>query len=391
MFGSALYYPYIDISDPKWLRSAVLFWDDLRTIVPRAIRDPYKRGDTRILWQEGFLEPLRCDLHSEVINTLGMRVVRLMDQHGLNFGRSTDDPNAYSLIHAQKVGNNIRDEFRRARIHPEKISVELRDFYMRAGLARMSPEELRSRKGELDDEEAPHKETLSSDMRLIRDRENDEGEWLLFDSRFANVYMAALAALLAKETDLAALTNEEPQMGVHLSTLLDDVTPHGMSESKKGALVSFSLETLCVDPNCHIDKLLAFKRNRANQIAELSAQFDDVASKMVSCETAIELREKVRETYAVRIRPKLEALKDELRDNSIQSVWDGIQRAVTISVPASGAMAYFSGFTGTALLASGAAITVTDVAIKTYLARRKARRASPYTYLLDVERKFALV
>jgi hypothetical protein len=201
--------------------------------------------------------------------------------------------------------------------------------------------------------------------------------------------MSALAALLAKEADLAALTNEEPSMGVNLHALLDDVKPSSQSD-KKGALVSFIMEALRVAPDTKVEKLLLFRRARANQLAELTAQFDDLSSKITNCDSAIELETKARDAYVIKIRPKLEALKDELADSSIQAIWEGIQRGVTISVPAGGALAYFSGITGTTLLAAGAAIAVTDVAVKTHLARKKARRASPYTYLLDVERKFSV-
>src|SRR3954471_15600417 len=141
MLGSALYYPYIDITDPKWLRSAILFWDEIKTIVPRAINNPYRGKDTKILWQEEFLEPLRCDLHPELLDTLGKRVVSLMDGNFLRRDlkmneNGSDDPNGGALLHADKVGMQIRRQFRRAHIHPEKMSLDLRDFAMRAGLAR---------------------------------------------------------------------------------------------------------------------------------------------------------------------------------------------------------------------------------------------------------------
>ena len=79
--------------------------------------------------------------------------------------------------------------------------------------------------------------------------QDDDGEWLLVDSEFADTYMSALAALLAKEADLATLTNEEPSMAVNLRTLLDDVSPSAQSD-KKGALVSFVMQAIRVDPNC---------------------------------------------------------------------------------------------------------------------------------------------
>ncbi len=123
MFGSALYYPHIDIADPKWLRSAVLFWDEIKTIAPRAIKNPYQGKDTKILWQEGFLEPLRCDLHPELLDTLGKRVVGLMDgdffRHDLKIdANGSVDPNEGALFHAEKIGRDIRLRFRRAGIHP---------------------------------------------------------------------------------------------------------------------------------------------------------------------------------------------------------------------------------------------------------------------------------
>ncbi len=399
MLGSALYYPHVDIHDSGWLRSAVLFWDEIKTIAPRAIEQPYQNRDTNILWREGFIEPLRCDLHPDLLDVLGKRVVGLMDggffRRDLDANRIGSDPNRIALMHADKVGIGIRDQFRFADMHPEKLSPALRSLVMRAGLAHLHSDKIDPElRYLLEDMQfvAMHPRKMSRQLEDIARRADrrfdNDGEWLLVDSRFAEVYMSALAALLSKETELAALTNEEPSMGVNLHALLDDVKPSSQSD-KKGALVSFIMEALRVDPETRIDKLLAFRRAREVQLAELSGVFEELSTKIVACETGQELEEKAREVYQNRIRPKLEALKSELNDNSIQTLWEGVQRAVTVSVPAGGALAYFTGLTGTTLLAAGAAIAVTDVAVRTHLARNKARRASPFTYLLDIERKFS--
>jgi len=73
MNGSALYYPNIDVRDPAWLRSTLLYWDDIYTIVPRAIETPYETEDTKICAKEGQLRPLYCDDHPEVIKRLSER------------------------------------------------------------------------------------------------------------------------------------------------------------------------------------------------------------------------------------------------------------------------------------------------------------------------------
>ena len=48
-------YPYIDIRDANWLRSAVLFWDEIQTIAPTSIHNPYHEADTKIREREGYL------------------------------------------------------------------------------------------------------------------------------------------------------------------------------------------------------------------------------------------------------------------------------------------------------------------------------------------------
>jgi hypothetical protein len=190
-----------------------------------------------------------------------------------------------------------------ATMHPEKLSPDLRHF--------------------LDDIQhvAMHPEKMSRDMQYRMRKANrlldNDGEWLIVDSRFAAIYMTSLAALLAKETDLAALTNEEPSLGVNLHSLLEEVKPSAPSD-KKGALVSFAMEAIRIDPTTRIDKLLTFRRSRETQLAELSSQFEDLSSKIATCESSAELEEKARDTYVTRIRPKLESLRQELKDGSIQ-------------------------------------------------------------------------
>jgi hypothetical protein len=75
--GSALYYPNIDVRDPAWLRSALLYWDNICTIVPKAVLKPYQTTDTQICAAEGHLRPLYCDDYPQVIKRLGDRTLEL--------------------------------------------------------------------------------------------------------------------------------------------------------------------------------------------------------------------------------------------------------------------------------------------------------------------------
>ena len=93
MMGDAIYYPTIDIYNSDWLKSALLYYDSIRTIAPSSVREPYSNQDTKILSKEGYLQPLRCELHSGLLDKLGERVVKLID--GSN---SEDNLNIYSQV-----------------------------------------------------------------------------------------------------------------------------------------------------------------------------------------------------------------------------------------------------------------------------------------------------
>jgi hypothetical protein len=158
VLGSALYYPYIDIQSGKWLRSAILFWDDIQTIVPSSIIHPYHSADAKICEQEGYLRPLRCDFHQDLLERLGKRVISLLqrpDWLSELYGRHLmRDPTIKSLRKTEAVGEDVRNDFHGVGIYPEKMTPQLREILVQLGVGRI------------------HREKLSPEMRrLLRGRE----------------------------------------------------------------------------------------------------------------------------------------------------------------------------------------------------------------------------
>ncbi|HXM40737.1 MAG TPA: hypothetical protein VN924_05765 [Bryobacteraceae bacterium] len=43
-FTKALYYPHIEVPNEAWLKSAILYWDEVKTIVPASMPEPYTGG-----------------------------------------------------------------------------------------------------------------------------------------------------------------------------------------------------------------------------------------------------------------------------------------------------------------------------------------------------------
>ena len=235
-----------------------------------------------------------------------------------------------------------------------------------------------------------HPGKLSYELRRLqrRGRHHEEGDWVVVDGRFAEIYMSALAALLAREIDMSPLTNEGPSAGVNLRCLIDDVSASGPTASR-GALVSVVMEGLRVDPETPIQKLLNFRRGRRDQLAELSGKFDALKSSIEKSADGEEIECRARRVFENEIRPALMKLKNELRDQAIGSAWEGFQTAATFSAAPSAAL-WATGFSAPVALGVGAFITAAGIGIKSYLGQSEARAASPYTYLMDIERKFSV-
>ncbi|MEO6889445.1 MAG: hypothetical protein ABI456_09165 [Ktedonobacteraceae bacterium] len=56
-FTRALYYPTIDIIDEAWLKTAMLYWNQILTIVPASIQHPYNTHTSRAFQDAKVLIP----------------------------------------------------------------------------------------------------------------------------------------------------------------------------------------------------------------------------------------------------------------------------------------------------------------------------------------------
>ncbi|WP_291074864.1 DUF6236 family protein [Hyphomonas sp.] len=392
MLGTALYHPTIDIRDSAWLKSAVLFWDHIQTIVPSEIAQPYRNTDAHVCATEGFLSPLHCDQHPEFAEELGTKILRLSKPRGSiryamqQVGRDYRNPSidaVSSLARKLQSALTTRDQFGdyntvsqptdvMERISTTKLSPDVHNLLNELSLARMHPQKLPS--------------FLRSQPRTYSDQ---DGEWLLVDKSFANSYMTALAAKLASKLSLTPLTSKTLSHGLSSQFLFeDDVdTTHNRAS---GALIDVAFRSLKVDPTTPISRLLKFRRRRETQFQELSIEFQNFRNIISEVESDEPIEKRAQQIYQTNIDPKMKALKKEASLNSIETVWDGAIRALTVSAPAGGALAVFSQLGTPVALGAGAAIAAIDLGVKSYLSGKKLKVSNPYSYLHDLENTYGL-
>jgi hypothetical protein len=78
-FSKALYYPTIDIEKENWLKSAILYWDEIQTIVPTSIKNPYQNELTQILYEKGVLRPFEINPEHALVEDLFPIVMKYID------------------------------------------------------------------------------------------------------------------------------------------------------------------------------------------------------------------------------------------------------------------------------------------------------------------------
>ncbi len=401
MLGTALYFPHIDIDDPAWLRSAILFWDEIQTIAPSAIKSPYQNEDTQICYAEGYLRPLRCDLHPHVIEDLGRKILRLGNNEIDNLWRTntTNNPVFESVLQPDEIKWELQEALDEVgMMHPSKMSPELRELAFQFGLSRMHggkmPSSVRRMFRDLGMAQI-HPEKMPRIMRdMFESRQHSasrDGEWLLVDSRFAGAYMSALAAQLSKQLSIAPLTSYQRAQGMSFRFMFDDVVDSS-PENAAGAMIGVVMRGLRVDASVPVSKLLKFREKRKDQYLDFTGKISDLSEKLAGAGEleGEELFVRAQEAYNKNIEPSLRALKRELKNESISTAWTGAYRAITISVPSAGALAYFTGLAGPALLGAGAALAAADVGVRGYLANQKVRISNPFSYLHDINANFGL-
>jgi hypothetical protein len=187
VFSSALYYPHMDIKNERWLRSAALFWDSIRTIVPESHREPYSSPFARELNDMGVLVPVRVSSDMDEIEALTDTVLDFLTDPATAGVMLANDPETGGTLGDVQVSHKLLSEL--ANIHPMKL---------------------------------PRK------IRLHLER-TDDGGWLEVDRAFRNFYMTLLATRLADRLGLGLVT--ESSMADQLAIAVHKGKPLGSSET----------------------------------------------------------------------------------------------------------------------------------------------------------------
>lgn len=362
-FSSALYYPHIDIKNERWLRSAALFWDSIRTIVPVSHRDPYTNAFARTLCDEGVLVPVRVSSDMDEVEELTEKVLDFLT-----------DPASAGVIFDT-------DRYPTRRIHPDKMSYELHE------LAHIHPEKL------------PYM------IRSELERGLNDDSWFHVAPRFSNFYMTLLASQLAQRLGLGLVTESsaadnlaiavrkgkplgtpgDRRIGRHFDafgprrSLPTDVAP--------SLLIDLMVQGISLPENLSAKEILKFKEDHKEELYVFRREVAELTTSLPRDVPIEALRQAVLDQYQARVLPAMRSIRESLKAQSWEAGLNGLLKVSFFSAPPTSA-AILAGIPSSVALLAGAGVSLTATAVLLANQRRRARIESPYSYLLSMERQW---
>ena len=368
MFESALYYPTIDIHNERWLKSAVLFWDRIETIVPESEDHPYRRRSTRILQEEGFLFPRVVNPFCEEVSGLEQDVIRFMDTpEGKKSFIKPWGVSAVSMANRRYLTEDreYNDDRRRAYL-TDKMSGIYRDFYI-------------------------HVEKLPMMLReRLAGHVNEDG-YVWASRGFMSFYMTLLANRICQNNRLALLTDKVNQNNLSNKILIEGLAPAGQrareQKMKRGMMYQIIMDDIKIAPDTRMETIVQYKKDRRHELALFRAEMDRLTAFDIEGMDAKDIEHEIWSIYTKQVKPAIDGVKATLKDSGI-NWWSGLGTCVfTGLIPA------VLGFgtdmkTNIAIGASeclGLALTTVP-----YVRKRMEVSGNPYSYLVKLDRQLSV-
>ena len=348
MFGTALFYPTIDIHDEDWLKTAYLFWDGIRTIVPESmVGDTYRNNTTEFLSDIGYIKPIVVNSDSPILKSMVDTVKRYAQtDEGMAFLNQRAPEDVYI--------NPYDDDRSQFYLHHEKLPFEI--------------------------------------QQLVADKLGRDG-WARVSDNFADFYMSLLAnkissqkslALLAPANHLDQFTNRyrTDTYGRHFTS-----SGHKLDSLGRCMLTRLMIDGISIDPLTSMDDLRIFKERHQCELKNFRDGFDELVKMDIPEDITLEgLEQMARDIYQNKFLGAYQDLQNSLKGSGIRFVIAGAGGLMFSDVSTT-FNELLKGLDAPVRMAIGAGATLGYSCYKTYKDNQKLKRKHKMSYLLSIERE----
>ncbi len=352
-FTKALYYPTIDIINEGWLRSAILFWDEINTIVPYSISTPYHSYPTQYLSDEGILRPLMVSPDKDFIQDLSTDTLNYLNSTE-GFQVLTQYNTTNSIIHRDKLPRDISRLFD---IHPDKLPYEI--------------------------------------QYQLRDKFTSDG-WFQVDSNFAIFYMTLLANKLCEKYSIALLADNTFISNFTDKVRLGNQMPLNMQNSEyrfqrnrpisleQGLLTNLIIRGIKISEDSTFEDILSFKRQHQDELGLFRANIAKLTQGVSKNLPMEALQQQIEDIYKDEFLPAYNNFKKALSSSKVKWIADNFMKISFISAPTTALPIALIGLSVPQALLAGAGISLTASVVAYNYEKREKIRTNPYSYLIAV-------
>lgn len=367
-FSKALYYPHIDISDITWLKTAVLFWDSISTIVPESMNNPYRERDTQYLADAGFLEPIYVNSNNESVIGIEDDIMEIM----------------FTPQFIEMISNS--GHRRSSGIFHDKMSYRLREIFHRMG-------------------EGIYADKLSSNLRhYLRNAHEDfyhEGQYYFEDS-FSYMYMITLANKICENHSIALVASDSQSEQFANLLRLDNQHPVFFTRNgrrgfpwhrecrrekyfEQGVMLDLIIEGLKISPEVPLSDIISFKRRHKDELGAFRTRLGELVNDLPLGDSIRASQNIALDAYA-KFEYEYNNLTKALNGSRIKWFADNLVKISAISASATGIPLMLGATVPQALLALAGASMMASV-ISYNIDKQQMLRDNPYTYLLATQRE----
>jgi hypothetical protein len=297
-----LYYPYIDIDDASLIKTAALYWDEIQTIAPlemeglhNVLDAPsrlYSGGISKEAKDVGLLKPRWVDSEDESVKIAGRE---LLNDIRMN----------------PEVLEDVAQELKR----PSSQRRGDRPKHIRLYMDKMNPNHLLHLGLELSKYNIPLS-PLGEDS-------------IAMPTQLHDPYMSRLASVISEADGSVPLTNEKFWQSAMLGRYVNYSQERAENQAK---LVTMSLDTISIDPDVPLKKVLEFREKHRDKLLALRREIRALVRSISKGLDDSEKQKVFEEILRDRIIPSREVIQTELRETDIGFVWRCIEIAAVTDV-----------------------------------------------------------
>jgi len=350
-FTKALYYPTIDITNAEWLKNAILFWDEISTIVPFSISNPYQQDTTRYLADEGILKPIIVNPKLDIVKDLTSDTVNYLNTNE-GFELLTQQGRRHSTIHPDRLSGDLGHLFD---IHPDKLPYIIQNYL---------------------------EQTLTT------------GGFFRVNPGFADFYMTLLANKICQIKSVALLTDNNLTSNLTDKVRLDNQVAIKSGNDKRirlaqGLLTNLIIQGIKVDPSSTLQDIVKFRQKHRDELGLFRTNIAKLTQN-VSQEKPFEaIRQEVEDIYNDEFLPAYNNFKKALSGSGIKWVSDNFLKISLISTSAAALPVALLGLAIPQALIAGAGVSLITSLISYNEDKKEKLRMNPYSYLLSINRKLS--